>query len=162
MFYIISFYFHTFLFLLLIGSSICIPRRRETINRTHVSLPLSMLRRQSRLCILYRIPPSQPTGPRETCQNRLYTCFLNFASPHFSTILSPFPSSSLTNQVDPPLPPTGEDSVGLFHSPSLNSDKITENKDVKKWIDNYLGVGEWVMDQSVAVFGSTTFFERKR
>ncbi|BDD64137.1 hypothetical protein MAP00_008982 [Monascus purpureus] len=45
---------------------------------------------------------------------------------------------------------------------TLNSDKITENKDVKKWIDNYLGVGEWVMDQSVAVFGSTTFFERKR
>ncbi|PYH98190.1 DUF1748-domain-containing protein [Aspergillus ellipticus CBS 707.79] len=45
---------------------------------------------------------------------------------------------------------------------TLNSDKITENKDFKKWIDNYLGVGEWVMDQSVAVLGSTAWFERKR
>ena len=52
--------------------------------------------------------------------------------------------------------------VGSFHSPSLNSDKITENKEAKKWIDQYLGVGEWVMDQSVAVLGSSSFFERKR
>ncbi|OJJ46929.1 hypothetical protein ASPZODRAFT_1854499 [Penicilliopsis zonata CBS 506.65] len=51
-------------------------------------------------------------------------------------------------------------STGL--TPSLNSDKITENKDFKKWIDNYLGVGEWVMDQSVAVLGSTSWFERRR
>ncbi|BCS06949.1 hypothetical protein CBS63078_3828 [Aspergillus niger] len=51
-------------------------------------------------------------------------------------------------------------STGL--TPSLNSDKITDNKDFKKWIDNYLGVGEWVMDQSVAVLGSTSYFERKR
>lgn len=50
----------------------------------------------------------------------------------------------------------------MFHSPSLESDKITENKDFKKWIDQYLGVGEWVMDQSVAVLGSTAWFERKR
>lgn len=52
--------------------------------------------------------------------------------------------------------------MGVFHSPSVNSEKFTENKEVKKWIDNYLGVGEWVMDQSVAVFGSTGYFERKR
>ncbi|GFF35642.1 DUF1748-domain-containing protein [Aspergillus udagawae] len=51
-------------------------------------------------------------------------------------------------------------STGL--TPSLDSDKITDNKDFKKWIDNYLGVGEWVMDQSVAVLSSTSFFERKR
>ncbi|PYI05766.1 DUF1748-domain-containing protein [Aspergillus sclerotiicarbonarius CBS 121057] len=51
-------------------------------------------------------------------------------------------------------------STGL--TPSLNSDKITDNKDFKKWIDNYLGVGEWVMDQSVAVLGSTSYFERRR
>ncbi|CBF81087.1 DUF1748 domain-containing protein [Aspergillus nidulans FGSC A4] len=51
-------------------------------------------------------------------------------------------------------------STGL--TPSLDSDKITDNKDFKKWIDNYLGVGEWVMDQSIAVFGSTSYFERKR
>ncbi|KAJ5774220.1 hypothetical protein N7457_009116 [Penicillium paradoxum] len=51
-------------------------------------------------------------------------------------------------------------STGL--TPSVNSDKITENKDVKKWVDNYLGVGEWVMDQSVAVMGSSAWFERRR
>ncbi|PLB45488.1 DUF1748-domain-containing protein [Aspergillus steynii IBT 23096] len=51
-------------------------------------------------------------------------------------------------------------STGL--TPSLNSDSITDNKDFKKWIDNYLGVGEWVMDQSVAVLGSTSWFERRR
>ncbi|KAL5047084.1 hypothetical protein BDW71DRAFT_50250 [Aspergillus fruticulosus] len=51
-------------------------------------------------------------------------------------------------------------STGL--TPSLDSDKITDNKDFKKWIDNYLGVGEWVMDQSIAVLGSTSYFERRR
>ncbi|KAB8229352.1 hypothetical protein BDV23DRAFT_148425 [Aspergillus alliaceus] len=51
-------------------------------------------------------------------------------------------------------------STGL--TPSLNSDNITDNKDFKKWMDNYLGVGEWVMDQSVAVLGSSSWFERKR
>ncbi|OJJ35609.1 hypothetical protein ASPWEDRAFT_51611 [Aspergillus wentii DTO 134E9] len=51
-------------------------------------------------------------------------------------------------------------STGL--TPSLDSDKITDNKDFKKWIDQYLGVGEWVMDQSVAVLGSTSFFDRRR
>lgn len=45
---------------------------------------------------------------------------------------------------------------------TLDSDKITENKDFKKWIDSYLGVGEWVMDQSVFVLGSSGWFERKR
>ncbi|KAJ5551453.1 hypothetical protein N7535_000597 [Penicillium sp. DV-2018c] len=40
--------------------------------------------------------------------------------------------------------------------------KITENKDIKKWVDSYLGVGEWVMDQSVAVMGSSAWFERRR
>ncbi|KAL1966357.1 hypothetical protein VTN77DRAFT_4499 [Rasamsonia byssochlamydoides] len=51
-------------------------------------------------------------------------------------------------------------STGL--TPSLNSDKITDNKDVKRWLENYLGVGEWIMDQSVAVLGSTSWFERRR
>ncbi|OJJ56466.1 hypothetical protein ASPSYDRAFT_156534, partial [Aspergillus sydowii CBS 593.65] len=51
-------------------------------------------------------------------------------------------------------------STGL--TPSLSSDKVTDNKDFKTWIDNYLGVGEWVMDQSIAVLSSTSYFERKR
>ena len=47
-------------------------------------------------------------------------------------------------------------------SPSLDTDKISDNKEVKRWVENYLGVGEWVMDQSVAVLGSTGWFERRR
>ncbi|KAJ6131389.1 hypothetical protein N7523_001849 [Penicillium sp. IBT 18751x] len=49
-----------------------------------------------------------------------------------------------------------------LHSPSLKSEQISENKEVKRWVDNYLGVGEWVMDQSVAVMGSSSWFERRR
>jgi hypothetical protein len=49
-----------------------------------------------------------------------------------------------------------------LHSPSVDSDKISENKEVQRWINNYLGVGEWVMDQSVAVMGSSAWFERRR
>ncbi|KAL1974442.1 hypothetical protein VTN31DRAFT_4646 [Thermomyces dupontii] len=51
-------------------------------------------------------------------------------------------------------------STGL--TPSLNSDKITDNQEVKRWLNNYLGVGEWVLDQSVAVLGSSSWFERRR
>jgi len=51
-------------------------------------------------------------------------------------------------------------STGL--TPSFKSDKIAESKELKNWVDKYLGVGEWVMDQSVAVMGSSSWFERKR
>ncbi len=47
-------------------------------------------------------------------------------------------------------------------SPSVNSEKISESKELKKWVDNYLGMGEWVMDQSVAILGSSGWFERRR
>lgn len=47
-------------------------------------------------------------------------------------------------------------------SPSLQSDKISDSREVKRWIDKYLGIGEWVMDQSVAVIGSSSYFERRR
>ncbi|KKY17999.1 hypothetical protein UCRPC4_g05202 [Phaeomoniella chlamydospora] len=52
-------------------------------------------------------------------------------------------------------------STGLTPA-SVSSDKISESKELKKWVDNYLGIGEWVMDQSVAVMGSSSYFERKR
>lgn len=52
--------------------------------------------------------------------------------------------------------------VGVVVSPSLKTEQISESKEVKRWIDNYLGVGEWVMDQSVAVMGSSSWFERRR
>ena len=44
----------------------------------------------------------------------------------------------------------------------MNSEKISESKELKRWIDNYLGMGEWVMDQSVAILSASSFFERKR
>ena len=44
----------------------------------------------------------------------------------------------------------------------MNSEKISESKELKKWVDNYLGMGEWVMDQSVAILSASSFFERKR
>ncbi|KAF2755029.1 DUF1748-domain-containing protein [Pseudovirgaria hyperparasitica] len=51
-------------------------------------------------------------------------------------------------------------STGL--TPSVRSEQITSSPDVKKWIDNYLWVGEWAMDQSVMVMGATSYFERRR
>lgn len=48
------------------------------------------------------------------------------------------------------------------HRPSFKKESISENKDVNVWIEKYLNVGEWVLDQSVAVAGASSFFERKR
>ncbi|KAK4130599.1 DUF1748-domain-containing protein [Trichocladium antarcticum] len=46
---------------------------------------------------------------------------------------------------------------------SLKKDRVAgENNEVSKWVDKYLGVGEWVMDQSVAIAGSSGWFERHR
>jgi hypothetical protein len=44
----------------------------------------------------------------------------------------------------------------------VKSENFTEQPGLKKWIDNYLWVGEWTMDTSVAVFGSSGYFERRR
>lgn len=46
--------------------------------------------------------------------------------------------------------------------PSVKPDTLTESENVKKWLDNYLWVGEVVMDQSVALMSSSGYFERKR
>jgi len=51
-------------------------------------------------------------------------------------------------------------STGL--TPSFKSEKIADSKELKNWVDKYLGVGEWVMDQSVAMMGSSSWFERRR
>ncbi|KAG5913101.1 hypothetical protein E4U61_007410, partial [Claviceps capensis] len=46
---------------------------------------------------------------------------------------------------------------------SFRTDQVAgENKEVSKWMEKYLSVGEWVMDQSVAIAGSSGFFERRR
>jgi hypothetical protein len=46
--------------------------------------------------------------------------------------------------------------------PSFHTEKITENKDVKKWIDSYLDVGEWVMDKSVSIAAASGWFKHVR
>ncbi|EMD65792.1 hypothetical protein COCC4DRAFT_29909 [Bipolaris maydis ATCC 48331] len=51
-------------------------------------------------------------------------------------------------------------STGL--TPSLKPDSFSENPSALKWFENYLWVGETVMDQSVALFGASSYFERKR
>ncbi|KAK1071669.1 hypothetical protein LTR33_010398 [Friedmanniomyces endolithicus] len=51
-------------------------------------------------------------------------------------------------------------STGL--TPSIKPESMTESPKVKSWIENYLWVGETIMDQSVALMGSSGYFERKR
>ncbi|KAK0262531.1 hypothetical protein LTR91_003832 [Friedmanniomyces endolithicus] len=51
-------------------------------------------------------------------------------------------------------------STGL--TPSIKPEAMTESPNVKSWIENYLWVGETLMDQSVALMGSSGYFERKR
>merc|ERR1711862_1027589 len=51
-------------------------------------------------------------------------------------------------------------STGL--TPSFRSEQVSDNKEVRKWVDNYLWVGEVFMDQSVAFMSSSGYFERKR
>ncbi|RMD43889.1 hypothetical protein DV735_g1262, partial [Chaetothyriales sp. CBS 134920] len=34
--------------------------------------------------------------------------------------------------------------------------------EIQTWVDRYLGVGEWVVDQSIAIMGSSQYFERRR
>ncbi|KAJ9656008.1 hypothetical protein H2198_005261 [Neophaeococcomyces mojaviensis] len=54
-------------------------------------------------------------------------------------------------------------STGLTPTSIKTSSVAGENnKEIQSWVDRYLGVGEWVMDQSIAVMGSSGFFERKR
>ncbi|KAF1354488.1 DUF1748-domain-containing protein [Lizonia empirigonia] len=49
-------------------------------------------------------------------------------------------------------------STGLTVKP----EQFSDTPSVQKWLDNYLWVGETVMDQSVALFASSSYFERKR
>ncbi|KAF9975560.1 hypothetical protein BGZ73_000772 [Actinomortierella ambigua] len=44
---------------------------------------------------------------------------------------------------------------------TVNSNKI-ENSDVRDAVDKFLGVGEWVVDQSILVMSASQYFERKR
>jgi len=44
---------------------------------------------------------------------------------------------------------------------TVRTDRI-ESPDIRSIVDKYLNLGEWVMDQSIAFMGATTYFERKR
>ncbi|KAG0252179.1 hypothetical protein BG011_007144 [Mortierella polycephala] len=37
-----------------------------------------------------------------------------------------------------------------------------ESKDVRSAVDRYLNIGEWVMDQGIALMSTSKYFERKR
>jgi len=55
--------------------------------------------------------------------------------------------------------------AGMKRSTGLTfkKDKITGgNNEISTWVDKYLGLGEWVMDQSIAVASSSGWFERTR
>jgi Fungal protein of unknown function (DUF1748) len=47
-------------------------------------------------------------------------------------------------------------------SPRIKTENLGENSQLKTWVDNYLWVGEVVMDQSVALMSTSGYFERKR
>ncbi|KAF3909267.1 hypothetical protein ABW20_dc0106403 [Dactylellina cionopaga] len=47
-----------------------------------------------------------------------------------------------------------------FESYSFKTEKI-ESKDFRGVVNRYLDFGEWVMDQSIAVMGTSQYFERK-
>jgi hypothetical protein len=47
-------------------------------------------------------------------------------------------------------------------SPSFKTERITDNKDIKKWFDSYLSIGEMVMDNTVAIAGNSSWFKRER
>ncbi|KAJ0339459.1 hypothetical protein COL922a_004381 [Colletotrichum nupharicola] len=70
-----------------------------------------------------------------------------------TTSFPPFPGRAAS-------PPLSAFLAGMKRSTGLTA--AGENKDMSKWIDKYLGVGEWVMDQSVAIAGSSGWFERTR
>ncbi|KAK3647690.1 hypothetical protein LTR56_007919 [Elasticomyces elasticus] len=45
---------------------------------------------------------------------------------------------------------------------TLKPETISESPTFTRWFERYLWVGETIMDQSVAVMGSSGYFERKR
>ena len=47
-------------------------------------------------------------------------------------------------------------------SPSLNTNKITDSDTVKTFVEGYLSIGEWAMDQSVGYLRSSKYFEKKK
>ncbi|GJJ69039.1 hypothetical protein EMPS_01385 [Entomortierella parvispora] len=53
--------------------------------------------------------------------------------------------------------------AGIKRSTGLTvaSSKI-ESKDMRSAVEKYLGLGEWIMDQSIILLSASQYFERKR
>lgn len=46
--------------------------------------------------------------------------------------------------------------------PILKVDPAKDNAELNKWVQKYLDVGEFVMDQTVAIAGASGYFKRER
>ena len=77
------------------------------------------------------------------------------ASPRLAACFTSPPRLAPPANMCPP-PVWGSDSV------SVKPEQFSDTPSVKTWVENYLWVGETVMDQSVAFFSSSSYFERKR
>ena len=91
----------------------------------------------------------------------LMSTLLLLLSPPNNSVSNPFFYPNLENfsRLESRLINTALKSTG---SPSLKFEKLSDSPELKNWVDRYLDVGEWVMDQSVAVMGSSSWFERKK
>lgn len=49
----------------------------------------------------------------------------------------------------------------VFNMDSVASNKI-ESKDIRSAVDQYLGIGEWVVDQGIMFMSNSKYFHRKR
>lgn len=49
----------------------------------------------------------------------------------------------------------------VFNMNSVASNKI-ESKDVRSAVDQYLGIGEWVVDQGIMFMSNSKYFYKKR
>ncbi|KAI1823223.1 hypothetical protein F4861DRAFT_540216 [Xylaria intraflava] len=75
--------------------------------------------------------------------------------------------SSCSSEINRVLPSSIVSTIlaGMRRSTGLTvkSERITgDSSEMNKWVTKYLGVGEWVLDQSVAFAGSSKYFERLR
>lgn len=55
-----------------------------------------------------------------------------------------------------------ENSMADASTDRVRPKQISDNDSVNKFVDNYLWIGETVMDQSVAFMSSSKYFERRR
>lgn len=111
--------------------------------------------------------PTYPLDYHTQIQPIILRRLLSQSIPVPHCLTSPFPQThSFPTHSPPACPPnhTPKTHANFLpaDSPSVKPETLSETPNVKKWIDNYLWVGETFMDQSVAFFASSAYFERKR